>query len=74
MNYLRGCQKSKAEPKNTDLLQKLQIVAFASLFSISFGGSLGLSHVMGLSRFGVDKRLLPSGDISNPSWDNFMPL
>jgi 3-oxoacid CoA-transferase len=41
--------KSKADPENTDLRQRLQIVAFGSLFSISYRGGLGLSHAIGMS-------------------------
>jgi 3-oxoacid CoA-transferase len=44
--------KSKAEPDNADLRQKLQITAFGSLFSIMFGGGLGLSHSMGIASAG----------------------
>jgi alcohol dehydrogenase class IV len=41
--------QSKADPENTDIRQRLQIVAFGSLFSISFRGAIGLSHTMGMS-------------------------
>jgi alcohol dehydrogenase class IV len=41
--------KSKEDPNNTDLRQRLQVAAFGSLFSISFRGGLGLSHAMGIS-------------------------
>jgi len=41
--------KSKANPDDLDLRQRLQVVAFGSLFSITFGGGLGLSHSMGKS-------------------------
>lgn len=39
--------QSKAEPDNTDIRQHLQIVAFGTLFSMPYGGALGLSHSMG---------------------------
>jgi 3-oxoacid CoA-transferase len=39
--------QSKADPENKDIRQRLQIVAFGTLFSISYGGGLGLSHSMG---------------------------
>ena len=65
--------KSKADPQNIDLRQRLQIVAFGSLFSISFRGGLGLSHAMGTSlSFVADNRSFAWSDISNPTWDNFM--
>ena len=41
--------KSKADPEDTDLRQRLQIVAFGSFFSISFRGGFGLSHSIGTS-------------------------
>ena len=40
--------KSKVDPDNAELRQRLQLVAFGSLFSLSFKGSLGLSHSMGI--------------------------
>jgi 3-oxoacid CoA-transferase len=40
--------QNKNDPDNIDIRQKLQIVAFGSLFSISFKGGLGLSHSMGM--------------------------
>lgn len=39
--------ESKANPEDVDLRQRLQVVAFGTLFSTSFGGGLGLSHSMG---------------------------
>jgi alcohol dehydrogenase class IV len=39
--------KCKNDPDNADIRQKLQVVAFGSLFSILFKGGLGLSHSMG---------------------------
>jgi 3-oxoacid CoA-transferase len=39
--------QSKADPENKDIRQRLQIVSFGTLFSISYGGGLGLSHSMG---------------------------
>lgn len=38
---------SKKEPDNVEVRQRLQIVAFGSLFSILAKGGLGLSHAMG---------------------------
>ena len=44
-NLLPRC---KENPLDADLRQRLQIVAFGTLFSISFRGGLGLSHAMGI--------------------------
>lgn len=40
-------KESKEDPKNADIRQRLQVVAFGSLFSFSGRGGLGLSHSMG---------------------------
>jgi 3-oxoacid CoA-transferase len=40
-------RKSKDDPTNADIRQRLQMVAFGTMFSFSFKGGLGLSHSMG---------------------------
>ena len=42
--------KSKANPEDADIRQRLQVVAFGTLFSTALGGGLGLSHSMGTFR------------------------
>jgi 3-oxoacid CoA-transferase len=42
--------KCKENPSDADLRQRLQIVAFGTLFSISFRGGFGLSHAMGIAK------------------------
>jgi 3-oxoacid CoA-transferase len=44
-NLLPMC---KENPSDADFRQRAQIVAFGTLFGISFRGGLGLSHSMGL--------------------------
>jgi 3-oxoacid CoA-transferase len=39
--------KSKADPSNADLRQRLLVVAFGTLFSVTFKGGMGLSHALG---------------------------
>jgi 3-oxoacid CoA-transferase len=41
--------QSKAHPENADLRQKLQLAAFATLYSFLYRGGMGLSHSMGSS-------------------------
>lgn len=45
--------KCKANPSDANLRQRLQMVAFGTLFSILFRGGLGMSHAIGASILGV---------------------
>jgi len=66
----------KQDPENTDLRQRLQIVAFGAFFSIGFKGPLGLSHSMGMIS-GTNDILLTvrpcfGSDVSDSTWNNVM--
>ena len=45
---MRLLPRSQREPENEEIRQRLQVVAFGSLFSILAKGGLGLSHSMGM--------------------------
>ena len=70
-------KESKEDPKNADIRQRLQVVAFGSLFSFSGRGGLGLSHSMGTFpsstgcfwTWDVDGRSCFGSNLSHSTWN-----